>query len=228
MNFRQIEENILFSIYPFLNQINSVQSLSHVWLFVTPMDCSTPGFPVLHHLLKFAQIHVHWVSDTIQLSHPLLHPSPLAFNSSQHQALHIQWPKYWSFNFSISPSSEYSVLNSFMIDWFDLLAVQGTLKSLLQHLSLKASVLWCSAFFMVQLSHPYMTPGKTIALSGGGNGKPLQYSCLETPTNSMKRQKDYRYVCSCHSIMSDSLQPHGTLPGSSAPGILQGQEYWSG
>ena len=143
-------------------------------------------------------------------------------------ALHIRWSECWSFSFSTSPPNEYSGVTSFRIGWFDLLAVQGTLKSLLQHLSLKASVLWCSAFFMVQLSHPYMTPGKTIALSGGGNGKPLQYSCLETPTNSMKRQKDYRYVCSCHSIMSDSLQPHGTLPGSSAPGILQGQEYWSG
>ena len=156
---------------------------------------------------------------------PSIFPSIRVF--SNESVLHIRWPKYWSFSFSISPSNEYSGLTSFRIDWFDLLAVQGTLKSLLQHLSLKASFLWCSAFFMVQLSHSYMTPGKTIALTGGGNDKPLQYSCLKNPTNSMKRQKDYRYLCSCHPVMSDSLQPHGTLPGSSAPEILQGQEHWS-
>ena len=98
-------------------------------------------------------------------------PSPFAFNLSQHQgllqwvALHIRWPKYQSFSFSISPSNEHSVLISFRMDWFDLLAVQGTLKSLLQHHSLKASVLQRSGFFMVQLSHPYMTSGKTIALT---------------------------------------------------------------
>ena len=98
-------------------------------------------------------------------------PSPFAFNLSQHQgllqwvALHIRWPKYQSFSFSISPSNEHSVLISFRMDWFDLLAVQGTLKSLLQHHSLKASVLQCSGFFMVQLSHPYMTSGKTIGLT---------------------------------------------------------------
>ena len=105
----------------------------------------------------------------IQPSHPLSSPSP-AFNLSQHQGLFqsvlcIRWPKYWSFSFSISPSNEYSGLISFRIDWFDLLAVQGTLESLLQHHSSKASILWCSAFFIVQLSHPYMTTGKTIALT---------------------------------------------------------------
>ena len=149
--------------------------LSHfscVQLCVTPMDCSTPGFPVLHYLLKFAHIHVHWVSDAIQPSHPLLSPSPPALNLSKHlsnlsneSALPIRWPKYWSFSFSISPSNEYSGLISFRINWFDLLAVQGTLKNLLQHHTSKASILWCSAFFMVQLSHLYMTIGKTIALT---------------------------------------------------------------
>ena len=105
----------------------------------SPMDCSTPGFPVLHHLLEFAQIHVHWVSDSIQPSHPLSSPSPPAFNLSQHQVfsnesvLCIRWPKYWAFSFSISPSNEYSGLISFRIDWLDLLVVQGTVKSLLQH-----------------------------------------------------------------------------------------------
>ena len=106
----------------------------------------------------------------MQPSHPLSSPSPPAFNLSQHQdlfqgVLQIRWPKHWSFSFSISPSNEYSGLISFRIDWLDLLAVQGTLKSLLQHYSSKASILQCSAFFMVQLSHPYMTTGKTIALT---------------------------------------------------------------
>ena len=135
------------------------------------MDCSRPGFPVNHQLLELAQTHVHRVGDAIQPSHPLLSPSPLAFNLSQHQSLsnesvlHIRWSKYWSFSFSISPSNEYSGLISSRIAWLDLLAVQGTLKSLLQHHSSKASTLQCSALFIVQLSHPYMTTGKTIALT---------------------------------------------------------------
>ena len=135
--------------------------------FCTPMDCSMPGFPVYHQLLEHVQTHVHQVSNAIQPSHTLVSPSP-AFNLSQHQIfsnesiLHIRWPKYQSFNFSSNPSSEYSGLISFKRDWLDLLAVQGTPKSLLQHHSSKASILWCSAFFMVQLSHPYMTTGKTI------------------------------------------------------------------
>ena len=135
-----------------------------------PMGCSTPGFPVLHHLPEFALTHVHWVDDAIQPSHPLLPPSP-ALTLSQHQRLfqwftvYIRWPKYWSFSFSISPPSEYSGLISFRINWFDLLVVHGTLKSLIQHHSLKASVLQHSAFFVVQLSHPYMTTGKTIVLT---------------------------------------------------------------
>ena len=127
--------------------------------------------PVRHQLQEFTQTHVHWVSDAIQPSHPLLSPSPPAFNLSQHQglfnesALCFRWPMYWSFSFNISPSNEHPGLISFRMDWLDLLAVQGTLKSLLQHHSSKASVLWCSAFFIVQLSHPYMTNGKTIALT---------------------------------------------------------------
>ena len=133
------------------------------------MDCSTPGFPIIHHLLELAQTLVHWVHDAMQPSHPLSSHSPPVFNLSRvfsnESVLHIRWPKYWSFSLSVSPSSEYSGLISFMIDWFDLLAVQGTLKNLLQHHNSKASILWCSAFFMVQLSHPYMTTGKTIALT---------------------------------------------------------------
>ena len=118
------------------------------------MECSMPGFPVLHYLLKFAQT---WVGDTIHfiLCHPLF-LLPSIFTSirvfSSELALGIRWPKYWSFNFSISPSNEYSGLISFRIDWFDLLAVQGTHKSLLQHHNSKASILWHSAFFMVQFS----------------------------------------------------------------------------
>ena len=130
-----------------------------------PMDCSTPGFPVLHHLPELAQTHVHRVGDAVQPAHPLLSPTPPALNLSQHQDLFkrvgtlYQMVKVW--NFSISPSNEYSGLISSRMDWLDLLAVQGILKSLLQNHSLKASVLLRSAFFMVQLSHPYMTTGKT-------------------------------------------------------------------
>ena len=127
------------------------------------MDCSTPGFPVHHQLLELSQTHVHQLSDAIQPSHPLSSPSlpPWIFPSirvlSNELALHIRWPNYWRFSFSISPSNKYSGLISFRIDWFDLLAVQGTLKSLLQYLGSKASILWCSAFFIVQFSHQYMT-----------------------------------------------------------------------
>ena len=127
-----------------------------------PMNPSTPGLPVHHQLPEFTQSHVHWVGDAIQPSHPLLSPSPPAPNPSQHQgfsnesSLCMRWPKYWSFSFSIIPSKEHPGL-IFRMDWLDLLAVQGTLKSLLQHHSSKASILWCSAFFTVHLSHPYMT-----------------------------------------------------------------------
>ena len=117
---------------------NSISSVAQLCLTLCdPMDCSMPGFPVHHQLLEPGQTHVRWVSDTIQPSQPLSSPSPPTFNLSQHQvfsnesALHIKWPKYWSFSFSISPSNEYSWLISFGIDWFDLLAVQGTLKRLL-------------------------------------------------------------------------------------------------
>ena len=135
------------------------------------IDCSMPGFSVHHQLLELTQSHVHWVDDAIQPSHPLSSPSPPAFNHSSirvfsnEPVLWIRWPRYWSFSFSISPSNEYSGLISFRMDWLGLLAVQGTLKSLLQHHSSKASILRCSAFFIVQLSHPYMTPGKTKALT---------------------------------------------------------------
>ena len=133
-------------------------------------ECSMPGFSVCHPLPEPTQTHVHGVNDAIQPSHPLSSPSPPAFNLSQHQGLskqsglRIRWPKYWSFSFSISPSNEYSGLIFFRMDWFDRLPVQVTLKSLHQHHSSKALILQCSAFFMIQLSNPYMTTGKTIAL----------------------------------------------------------------
>ena len=134
------------------------------------MDCSMPGLPVHHQLPELAQTHVHWVGDAIRLSHPLsplflpsIFPSIRVFSSES--VLRIRWPKYWSFSFSISPFNEYSGLIFFRIDWVDPLAVQGTLKSLLQHHSSKASLLPCSAFFIVQLSYPYVTIGKTIALT---------------------------------------------------------------
>ena len=133
---------------------------------------STPGFPVHHpswSLLKLTSIVPVMASNQLILCHPLL-LSPSIFPSirvfSNESVLHIRWIKYWSFSFIISPSNEYSGLISFRMDWLDLLAVQGTLKSLLQHYSLKASILLCSAFFIVQLSHPYMTTGKSIALTG--------------------------------------------------------------
>ena len=131
-----------------------------------PMDCSTPGFHVPYHPPELAQTHVHWVGVVIQptvLCCPLLLPSifPNIRVFSNELALCIRWPKYWSFSFSISPSSEYSGLFFFRIDWFDLLAIQGALKNLLQHHSSKSSILRHSVSFMVQLSHSYMTTGKT-------------------------------------------------------------------
>ena len=136
-----------------------------------PMNHSTPGLPVHQQLPDFTQTHVHRVRDAIQPSYPLSSPSPPAPIPpgikvfSNESTLHMRWPKYWSFSFSIIPSKEFPGLISFRMDWLDLLAVQGTLKSLLQHHSLKASILRRSAFFIVQLSHPYMSTRKTIALT---------------------------------------------------------------
>ena len=136
-----------------------------------PMNRSTPGPPVHHHLPEFTQTHVHRVGDAIQPSHPLhplflLSPIPSSIRVFTNEStLHMRQPKYWSFSVSISPSKEIPGLISFRVDWLDLLAVQWTLNSLLQHHSSKASLLWHSAFFTVQLSHPYMTTRKTIALT---------------------------------------------------------------
>jgi len=158
-------------------------------------------------ILEFAQTHIHWVGDAIQSSHPLSPPYltlllPLIFPRirvfSNESVLHIRWPKYWRFSFNISPSSEYSGLISFSIDWSDLLAVQGT-QSLLQHHSLKALILRHSAFFMVQLTHPYMTTGKILALTIWifvGKVIALLFNTLSS----------VQFSCS---VVSDSLQPHG-------------------
>ena len=154
----------------YIYQFSSVQLLSRVRLFATPWIAALPGLPVHHQLLEFTETHLR-VSDAIQPSHPLaplllLHPIPPSIRVfSNESTLHMRWPKYWSFSFSIISSKEIPGLISFRMDWLDLLAVQGTLKSLLQHHSSKASMLQHSGFFTVQLSHPYMTTGKTIALT---------------------------------------------------------------
>ena len=147
-----------------------VQSLSCVWL-CNLMDCNTPGFRIFHYVPEFAQTHIHRVDDAIQAPHPVcphlllpsIFPSVKIFLSES--ALHIRWPKYRSFSFNISPTNEHPGQISFRMDWLDLLEVQRTLKSLRQHHSSKPSILWHSAFFIVQLSHRSMTTGKTIALT---------------------------------------------------------------
>ena len=151
-----------------------VQSLNHVWLFVIPWTAAHQGFlsfNISQSLFKCMSIESVMPSNYLTIINhlclPLLLSSifPSIRDFSNESALHIRWPKYWSSSFSISPSSEYSGLISFRIDWFDLLAVQRILKSLLQHYSSKASILQCSTFFMVQLSHPHTTTGKTVALT---------------------------------------------------------------
>ena len=157
--------SVTFQLFLFSSVTQSLLTLCDL------RDCSTPGFPVHHQkpeLLKLKSLESVMPSNHLILCCPLLLP-PSIFPSiwvfSNESVLAIRWPKYQSFSFSISPSNEYSGLISFRIDWFDLLAAQGTLKSLLQHNSSKASILQRSAFFMVQLPHPYMTTGKTIALT---------------------------------------------------------------
>ena len=149
--------------------MHSVQSLSHAWLFVTPWTaaCQASLF-ITNSLLKLMSIELVMPSSHLSLCHPLLlQPSifPCIRVFFKESVLHIRWPKYWSFSFGISPSNEHPGLISFRMDWLDLLAVQGTLKSLLQHHSSKASILQCSAFFIAQISHPYVTTRTTIALT---------------------------------------------------------------
>ena len=155
-------------IYTYIIKLgfSSVQSLSHVWLFVTPWTAAHQASLSIsnsRNLLKHMCFESVMPSNHLILCHPLLLPPsiiPSIKVFSNESALHIRWPKYWSFSFSISPSNEHSGLISFWMNWLDLLAVQETLKSLLQHHSSKAAILLCPAFFIVQLSHPYMTTGK--------------------------------------------------------------------
>ena len=151
-------------------QLGSVQSLNHVRLFATPRTAARQASLSITNsrsLLRFMSTESVMPSDHLILCHLLLltpiPPSMRVF--SNESTLHIRWPKYWSFSFNISPFNEHPGLISFRVDWLDLLAVQGTLKSLLQHHSSKATILWCSTFFIVQLSHPYMTTGKAMALT---------------------------------------------------------------
>ena len=168
--------NIIIQFFQFSSVTQSCQTLCD------PMDCSMPGSPVHHLLPEVAQTHFHCVTDAIQLlilCRPLLlltsnFPSIRVF--SNESVLLIRWPKYWSFSFSISSSNECSGLIAFRMDWLDLLAVQGTLKSLLQNHSFKASILWHSAFFTVKLSHSSMTTGETIALTFVGKVMSLLFS----------------------------------------------------
>ena len=166
MTARWPNQRSLKHIAPF----SSVQSLSHAWFFATPWTAAHQAFLSITNfqsLPKLMSIELVMPSNHLILCHPLI-LLPSIFPSirviSNEPALRIRWPKYWSFSFSISPSNEHSGLISFRMDWLGLLAVQGTLKSLFQHHSSKASILWHSAFFTFQLSHPYMTTGKTIAL----------------------------------------------------------------
>ena len=154
----------------FFPQFSSVQSLSHVWLFATPWTAARQASMSITNSrssLRLTSIESVMPSSHLILGHPLLLLPPIPPSIRvfcNESTLCMRWPKYWSFSFSIIPSKEHPGLISFRVDWLDLLAVQGTLKSLLQHHSSKASILWLSAFFTVQLSHPYMTTGKTIAL----------------------------------------------------------------
>ena len=158
--------------YTWMLQFTSVQSLSRVRLFATPWIAARQA-SLSNTNSRSSLTHVHQVSDAIQPSYPLLSPSLADPSISQHQSLFQcvnssqQWPKYWNFSFSIIPSKEHPELISFRMHWLDVPAVKGTLKSFLQHHSSKTSILRHSAFFTVQLSHPYMTTGKTIALTDG-------------------------------------------------------------
>ena len=157
--------------YRYLFLVVVIQSLNHIHLFAAPRTAACQASlssAISRSLLSLMSTELMMPSHRFiprcpLLLLPLIFPSIRVFSSES--ALHIRWPKNWGFSFSISPSDEYSRLISFRIDWFDLLGVQGTLKSLLQHHNLKASILWCSAFLLVQLSHPYMITGKTIALT---------------------------------------------------------------
>ena len=187
------------------NQVSQFSAVTQSFPTLSdPVDGSTPGLSVLHYLPELAQAHLHRVGDASQPSHPVLAPS-LALSLSRHQALfssesalHIRWPKYCIFSFSINPSNEYSRLISFRIDWFNLFAVQGILKSLLQHHSSKASILWCSASSVVQLSHSWRRKWQPTH----GPRSLVGYSSWGRKESDMTER---RYLTSIH----DSWKNHG-------------------
>ena len=194
------------------------------------MGCSTPGLDVHHQLLEFTQMHGHWVGDAIHhlilcrllLLLPSIFPNLRVF--SNESVLHMRWPKYRSFSFNISPSNEHSGLISFRMDWFCLLAVQGTLKSLLQHNSWKASILWRSAFFIVQLSYPYMNTGKTIALTRRtfvGKVMSLLFNMLSQFSSFVTQS--CLTLCDPMNRSTPGLSVHHQLPES-----IQTQVHWVG
>ena len=200
------------------------------------MDCSTPGFPVLHYLVGFVQIHVHvsmMPSSHLILCYPLLLPSvfPSIRVFSSELALRIRWAKYWSFSFSISPSNEYSGLISFRVDWLDLLAAQGILKSLLQHHSSNASVLQCSAFFMVKLLHPYMSVSRFSRSVVSESFRPygLQKARLPCPSPTPGA---YSNSCLlnwwCHPTISSSVVTFSSrLPSFPASGSFPVSQFFT-
>ena len=194
--------------------LTSVQSLSHVWLFATPWTAACQASLSITNswrLLRFMSVESVMPSNHLNLSFP----SPPTFNISSirvfsnESALWIRQPNYWSFSCNISPSNEHSGLISFRMNWLDLLAVQGTLKSLLQHHSSEASILWCSTFFIVQLSHPYMTTGKTIPLTRWTIVDKVMSLLLNMLSNLVITFLQRRSVLFSLSVMSDSWQPHG-------------------
>ena len=178
-----------------------------------PVNYSTPDFPALHHFPEIALAHVPWVCDAIQSSRPLssLLLLPSIFPSIRffyiELALCIRWPKCWSLSFSISHSNEYSGLISFRNDWFDLLMVQGTLKSLLHHHNSEASILWNSAFFIVQLSHPNMTTGKTIALPILGKVMSLLFNTLSRFVTAFLPRSKHLLISCLQSLSTVILEP---------------------
>ena len=206
--------------------------------FCDPMDCSTPGLLVHHWLPEFTQTYVRWVSDANQPSHPLSFPSPPAFNHSQNQGLSnesvlcIRWPKYWSFCFSLSPSNEYAGLISFRMDWLDILAVKGTLKSLDKHHTSKASIFQLSAFFIVQLSHPYATTWKTIALTTWtfvGKVMSLLFNTLSRFVKAFLPRSKFHLISWLQSLSTVILEPKKikSVTVSMFP-HLYGMKWWDG
>ena len=199
---RIFQERILEWVAMPFSAFSSVQSLSRVWIFAIPWTAACQASLSITNsqsLLKLLTVESVMSSSFVLFSSylPSFSASGSFFTSGEELVFHISWQKCWSFNFSISPSNEYSGLSSFRVDWLDLLAVQGTLRSLLQHHSSKASILWCSGFFIVQLSHPYTTTGKTIALTRWtfvGKGMCLLFNMLSRLVIASKEQVSLNFM----------------------------------